>query len=219
LVNTGENRDWDPLQKGLTDLLISDLGKIKTRTVVERGHVQKMMDETKITVSGMRDETRCKRLARLLGASGYVTGTFNKLPDGRIHLQVAAADLATGQTKVVESLNGYFQSLFYLEKQAVFSLARHLGLTPRPEEEQAVQAYSTESMPAFLAYAKGLDNLDQGLFPAARQAFEQARQLDRRFTAAQAHLEEAIVLSQPFRTPEEMEKFCTPSGAGITPNR
>ena len=44
--------DLDPLQKGLTVMLITDLSKVKSLTVVERVRLQAVAEELKLGVSG-----------------------------------------------------------------------------------------------------------------------------------------------------------------------
>ena len=63
--NQGDKRGLDPLQKGITDMLITDLSKVPGLKVVERVRMQKMMDEMKLNMAGLTSETTAPRLGKL----------------------------------------------------------------------------------------------------------------------------------------------------------
>ena len=72
--------DLDPLQKGLTVMLITDLSKVKSLTVVERVRLQALAEELKLGVSGLVTENTAPRVGKLLGAHWLVGGNFARGP-------------------------------------------------------------------------------------------------------------------------------------------
>lgn len=201
--NKGTNREWDLLGRGLAEALAADLGRIRSLRVVERDRLAKLRRELK---PGAGDTAQNQRLARLAGATQYLSGTLENLKDGRLHLRLALTTVASGQSKPLDPMSCNLNNIFFLEKQVAFDLADRLGAAITAEDMNRLDAVPTKSIPAYFAYLRGLDIMDQGQWDAALKEFERARQLDGRFDLALARSQECIALSQPCPSLEEMEK-------------
>ena len=186
--NAGENRSLDPLQKGLAEMMVTDLTKVPSLQVVERLRMQEMMKEIGLGMTGAVDASTAPRLGNLLGANKVVNGTFADLADEQLRLDISVAGVKTGAVEASEA-SGPLAKLFRLQKELTFGIVEEMGIELTDAERDAIQEIPTENMLAFIAYSKGLDLEDQGESEAAAAAFEEAVQLDPQFEAAQESVE------------------------------
>ena len=186
--NLGANRSLDPLQKGLAEMMVTDLSKVPGLQVLERLRMQEMMKEIGLGMTGAVDPATTPRLGKLLGASQVVNGSFADLADEQLRLDIAVSGI---KTEVVDAseVQGPLEKLFRLQKELTFGLIEEMGITLTDEQRDAIQEVPTESMLAFVAYSRGLDLEDQGEPEAAAAAFQEAVDLDPGFEAAQESVE------------------------------
>lgn len=172
-----------PLERGLAELVITDLGKSKQLVVVERDRMQALADEIKLGESGSVDAASAVRAGRLIQAGRLVNGSIiqggQSLTLSSSIVSVATSELSS-PTQVTDALDNFFD----MQKELVFGIFEQLGVTLTAEERVAVGIKQTEDFEAFLLYSRGLVAADAGLFDEARRLFEQARVADPAFAAA-----------------------------------
>lgn len=181
--NLGANRVLDPLQKGLAEMMITDLSKVRRLQVVERVRMQEMMREIGLAQTGAVDPSTAPRLGKLVGANRVVNGSFTDLSAEQLRLDASIAGVKTEEVDASEA-RGPLAQLFRLQKELIFSLIGEMGIALSEEERLAIQEIPTESLLAFIAYSKGLDHEDQGRTREAESEFQKAAQLDPKFKAA-----------------------------------
>jgi len=71
-------------------------GKLK---ILERGSIEKALEELKIRGEGLTDEAQAKKAGKLLGADFVVSGSMFKKNDGAMELNARAIDVETGEVK------------------------------------------------------------------------------------------------------------------------
>ncbi len=188
--NLGNSREYDPLQKGLAQMLITDLAKVKKLKVVERLKLQTLLAEIELGSSGVVDAATAPRVGKLLGAKKLVNGAFTDLAGDDFRIDASLTETATSKVLQVDEVTGKLDKLFQMQKELAFSIIDDLGVQLSKEEREAIQKIPTESLLAFIAYSKGLDFEDKGMFSQARQAYQKAVQLDPNFAQAQENLSE-----------------------------
>ena len=72
----GKDPALEPLRKGLTQMLISDLAAEETIRVVERERLEAVLAEQKLGASGKIDARTAARVGKLLGARYLVLGSY-----------------------------------------------------------------------------------------------------------------------------------------------
>ncbi|MFC1525991.1 tetratricopeptide repeat protein [Candidatus Latescibacterota bacterium] len=192
--NLGQNRDLDPLQKGLAEMMVTDLSKVPGLRVLERLRMQEMMREIGLGMTGAVDTSTAPRLGKLLGASQIVAGSFTDLAEEQLRLDVSLAVVKTGELQAGEA-TGDLARLFRLQKDLTLSLIAAMGLGLTDAQRDAIQELPTESMLAFIAYSRGLDLEDQGEPQAAAAAFQEAVELDPGFEVAEEAAERVEMAS------------------------
>lgn len=182
--NAGKKRDLDPIQKGMADMLITDLSKVKKLRVVERVRMQKMLDEIGLGKTGLVDPATAPRVGKLLGASKLVNGTFIDLSQDRLRIDAGLVPIKTDKPVSPGPVQGKLAQLFRMEKDLAFGILDKLGVKLTQAERDEIKIIPTENLLAFLAYCNGLDYEDKGMYKEARQQYQRAAQLDPHFTSA-----------------------------------
>lgn len=195
--NLGGNTGFDPLAKGLADMVITDLSQVKTLTVIERQRMQTLMEEMGLGQTGLVNEQTAPRVGQLLGVKKVLQGSFLDLAGGRLRLDANIADAAARASLPVGETSGELARFFRLEKNLVFKVIDELGITLTEAEEKAILTIPTENLLAFLAYSRGLEARDRGDFAGAQKEFQEAIKIDPKFSNAQTQLEHSNAASNP----------------------
>jgi tetratricopeptide (TPR) repeat protein len=194
--NLGGNTGFDPLAKGLADMVITDLSQVQALTVIERSRMQVLMEEMGFGQSGLVDEQSTPRVGQLLGVEKILQGSFLDLAGGRLRLDANLADAAVKSAQSIGETSGEMARFFRVEKNLVFKVIDELGIALTDAEEKAILTIPTENLLAFLAYSRGLDARDRGDVEKAQKEFQQALDLDPKFNNARTQLERASAARQ-----------------------
>ncbi len=189
--NLGKNKQLDPLQKGITEMIITDLSKVKKLKVVERVKLQKLLDEINLGQSGIVDPATAPRVGRLLGANTLMNGSFLDLDQDNLRLDVNMTGVKDASKQNSTNMTGSLKEFFKAQKELTFDLIAKLGYTITDEEREAIQIIPTESFLAFQAYSKGLDMEDKGQMQQAAEQYKQAAAIDPGFSEASTKAQSA----------------------------
>ena len=195
--NLGGNAGFDPLAKGLADMVITDLSQVKTLNVIERQRMQALMEEMGLGQTGLVNEQTAPRVGQLLGVKNVLQGSFLDLAGGRLRLDANIADAGARAALPVGEISGELARFFRLEKNLVFKVIEELGITLTEAEEKAILTIPTENLLAFLAYSRGLEARDRGDLAGAQKEFQEAIKIDPKFSNAQTQLERSQAASNP----------------------
>lgn len=187
----GVDASLEPLERGVADLLITDLSRSSRLTVVERDRMQALADEIRLSQSERVDAATAVRAGRLIQAGTLVNGSIVNPEAGRLTLDAALVNVANGAIGSPVTASNVLDQLFDMEKRLVFQIFGQLGVELTPAERQLVERRPTSNLQAFLAYSRGLQAVDDGRFQDAARFFENARSLDPGFGAASARFQAA----------------------------
>ncbi|MBN1999518.1 tetratricopeptide repeat protein [candidate division KSB1 bacterium] len=182
--NMSDNTHFVPLQKGLADMIITDLSQIKSLTIVERIRMDLLIQELQLGMSGLMDKATAARMGRLLGAEKVVSGTLVGLGDHIIRIDMGIID-SKNNSIGNEKISGSLEQFYQLEKDIVFKLVALLRIKLTSAERQTIEKIPTKNLLAFMAYCRGLDFEDHGNWREAQQEFSKAHQQDPGFYSAQ----------------------------------
>ncbi len=179
LAFNSTRQDLEPLVYALSDMMVTDFAVSNALVVLERAQIQALLDEMSLTSSGYAEATTGARAGRLLRAEHVFQGVLTTL--GENDLQTDADILNVPNTasagQITES--AVLEQLFDMEKQIVIRTIREvLAVELTPAEEQAILENRMDNVLAFLAYGRGLRELDQGNYEAAQTEFELSYQLE-----------------------------------------
>lgn len=181
----GGNDRFQPLGRGLAEMVTTDLANVQQLRIVERIRLQALLDELKLAQTDAVDASTAPRVGRLLGAGRLVSGSYLVTNDDQLRLDLTLASVREGgSVPEADAQTGDLGQLFALQKQLVFRVLNLLDVDLTPRERDAIEEVPTRNLQAFLAYSRGLLEEDRGNFEAAFQSYQQAQQLDPNFEAA-----------------------------------
>jgi len=197
----GTNEELRPLARGLTHLMITDLGKLERLTLLERERVQALVDELALTDAGRVDPGTGARSGRMLRAARVVQGSVQDVAGKTdVRLDAAVVDATNSNVVATGTASDQLQQLFALEKQVLFRLLDQMGISVTPAERRALSERPTADLQAFLAFSRGLEAEDRGDYQAAEAGYSAAvardpnfRQARERRTAAQRAAQASLV--------------------------
>lgn len=196
LAFNSDREDLEPLIYALSDMMITDFKVSNALVVLERARIQVLLDELALTSAGYADSSTGARAGRLLRAEHVFQGVLTTL--GESDLQTDADVLNVPSTSSAGQLTetAVLERLFDMEKQIVIRTIREvLGVELTPAEEQAILDNRMNNVLAFLAYGRGLRELDLGNFEAAQAEFETMMTLEPGgYQGAEAAMAEAATL-------------------------
>ena len=179
-INRNAPDEWDWLEKGLADLLITDLARSDKLLVVERERMQSMLQEMKLSRTGLVDEAAAQHVGKALAVDKVLTGSF-RVTGGRIEIEAHVVDVATAKLVRVKVVNGKAADVLRLEKKIALSLLDKLEVPPGRKELQAIERLATDDLDAARHHYRALDLLDRGMPAGAFAEALTARQRDPKF--------------------------------------
>lgn len=181
---SGADSSLAPLERGVAELLVTDLSRSAQLTIVERERMQALLDEMSLSRQQAADPATTVRAGRLMRAGRIVSGQITQLPERRLGLATAVTDVPTTRTTGAAQGDDQLDALFALEKRVALQLFDALGVTLTPSERAAVEERPTRSLAAFLAYSNGLAAEDRADFAGAARLYGEAVRLDPSFRVA-----------------------------------
>jgi tetratricopeptide (TPR) repeat protein len=181
-----------PLGRAFAELLVTDLAITGRLRVLERAHVQLLLDEQQLGQSVYADPAAATRSGRLLGAGRIVQGQVHGDP-ARLRLLTAVVNSGTGQFGELRpvSTEGGLAELFDIQKRIAFMVYDELQIELTAAERERLGVHRTRNVEALLAFGLGLEASDLGRFAEAAAHFQRASAIDPDFTMAAAHAERA----------------------------
>ncbi len=181
----------EPLGYGLADLVATDLARIRLLEVVERTHLNALLQELELGASDRVDVATAPRMGRLLGARRVVHGTLTTLPRQMLRIDANVSNITTAQVRETPPSAGSLDDIFALQKQLTLRILEALGITPTPGERAAIEQRPTRNLGALLAYSRGVRDEAHGRFEQAMGEYARAVAMDRGFDLARIRLRDA----------------------------
>lgn len=189
-IYQGRDTRYEMIGRGLGEMLTVDLATTGRLRVIERVRLQALLNELNFVQGDGFDPATTPRLGRLLQSGRVVGGAFDVVGDD-LTTDVVLWAWQDEPLPALTEHTGDLARLFQIEKEIVFDLLDHLGITLTREERERIERVPTRDLQAFIAYSRGLLEEDAGLFGTAAQSFQEAVQLDPGFTEAAARGAEA----------------------------
>src|SRR5689334_10732556 len=108
--NTGK-AEYDPLAKGLADMLITDLGQLGALRIVEREKLNQILAELKLSRSKFIDPKTAQRVGKGLAAQFILSGGYTLAGD-TIRIDARVFNVETGAVVTSERVEGKKDEFF-----------------------------------------------------------------------------------------------------------
>lgn len=143
-----QHDDYEPLRKGIADVLITELAANDSIRVVERDQLQKLLEEQDLAQSGRVDQATAVKVGKLLGAQHMIFGGFVIDMKGRMRLDARAVNVETSEIEYVSTVSDDADDVLALIGRLASQLNDGMKL-PGPRGKSAA-ASSSKSNPAAL---------------------------------------------------------------------
>lgn len=187
-----DNAELSRLRKGLADMLISDLSKVKMLNVIERARLEEILKEQKLNNSKEFDPSTASKVGRLLGVQYILTGSFFDIL-GSMRIDARIIDVETGKIIKSEGIDGATNTFFDLEKKLVVKIAGGLNVDLAAEKTNATSTETSLSYDTSLLYSDGLEQMDKGETSKAIDIFKKVLQKNPDFLPAKQALNKLTV--------------------------
>lgn len=194
-ANLSGNPDYIPLQKGLAEMLITDLAQVRSLQVVERARMQMLLDEMGLGMTGLIKEETAPRMGKLLKAGRLVQGAFSGTEASTLKIDALLATVGVETPAEAGKISGSLAEFYQLQKDLVFNLIDVMGLRLSRGEREAIQRIPTKNLTAFMAWCRGLDEEDRGNWQGAQEQFRAAVSADAAFQPAIDALERSAAFA------------------------
>jgi TolB-like protein len=152
----------DPLKKGLADMMITELSKIKGLKVVERQRIQSILEELNLNETDMVEKSTTQKMGKLLGAHVMLFGGFSNLFNDNLRIDVRIVKTETGETLKADEETGELKEFLTMLKNLVKKVATDLDVKLSSEESDQLEAGNDGNFNGYVTYAKALNLEDQG---------------------------------------------------------
>ncbi|MFZ4619644.1 MAG: CsgG/HfaB family protein [Bacteroidota bacterium] len=152
----------DPLKKGLADMMITEMTKVKGIKVVERQRIQSIIEELNLNETDMVDKTTTQKMGKLLGAKVMLFGGFSNLFNDQLRIDIRIVRTETGETLKAEYETGELEEFLTMLQSLVKKIAEDLEVKMSSEDEDRLEASKDGNFTGYVTYAKALNFEDQG---------------------------------------------------------
>ena len=184
-----DKAEMEPLCKGLSDMFVTELSKVRQFQLVERANLQKILEEMSLGQSGVLEESAAQEVGKMLGAQNLVLGSFMLMFDGKLRIDARLVEVETGKTLMAEEATGSPNDLGKLVTRLVTRNIESMNVELTGEEKKALRQTDNRSFDAALLFARGLDFEEKGDLANARKCYIQALKHNPKFRRARFRLE------------------------------
>lgn len=192
--NTSDSPQLSWLEKGLADMLLTDLSLSEDIKGIEREELEKILDEQKFSLSGITAEDQSLEIGRLLSAELLLTGSFIESA-GQIRIDCKLLDAESGELRSAVKSSGTLSEIFKMEAEIAGAVFNDLDL----EIPAGIKTSKSGSLNAAESYYKGLQLFDNGEYDRAIEYYRKAALEDPEYVKPRAGLEESYKFLKDFR--------------------
>lgn len=175
---------FEPLGRGLAELISGDLASVQGLTVVERVRLHVLLGELELARTGAVDPETAPRYGRLLRANRLVGGQYGVVND---QLTVDAGVFSATEPDdlpELSSTSGSIDRLFDIQKEVTLALLGKLGITPTTDQLARIERAPTRNLDAFVTFSRGLQLEDREEYGRAAALYQEAFNMDPNFAEA-----------------------------------
>jgi TolB-like protein len=168
--------EYEPLSKGITEMLITELTGSPALQVVERDRLQALLQEQDLARSSRVDQETAVRLGKILGAQHLLMGGFVIDPRENMRLDVRAVSVETSRVEYVETVSGKSGDVLGLISQLGAKINQRLRLPPVASQVAPAKTRTSKAdqLRAVMLLSRALEENDRGNVTGAMALYRQA---------------------------------------------
>lgn len=182
-----DKENFEALQVGLQQMLITEFAQNSQLRIVERGRIKDLLAEQDLGASGRVDANTAAKLGKIVGARYVVLGGFIDFY-GDFRIDARIVNVETSELVKVVKVNDKREKLYGLVVNLAGSITRDVNLPPLPR--QAMEQREARQVPteALQLYSRALLYADRGDTTRAAELFNRAIEVFPQYTEAQEGL-------------------------------
>jgi TolB-like protein len=186
--NNSGNPQYDWLNEALSDMLTTDISVTNKIRVVARSELKEILNEQKLSLSGLVNENSQVTLGNLVGASTLVYGSYTIIGDN-IRIDIKSFDVEKGVVEGANTIQGKLSEVLFLEKKIALQTMQSLKIDLSEEDKIKLSQFASENYSAIESNYKGVIALDQDNTKTAESYFKQAVDFDPYYRKASENFE------------------------------
>jgi TolB-like protein len=179
-------KDQAWLGKGIADMLMQDLAGVDGLIVLERDHIQTLLEEMELQDSAFLEQ-QAVRVGKVARVDRLVFGNYIIKQDN-ITIELMLVDLATQSIIQQQHASGTVDTLHQLVSRLALDFLGHHGRPLSEREIASIRFRPTDSFSATEHFYRGIDAYDQGEYADAFSEFVAASLIDTKYHEAQLWL-------------------------------
>ena len=195
IENLTEDRSLDWLDRGVAELLTTDLAQAKKLDVISTERVRGLINR-RTRSEGALLAGEAQEVAKAAHADIFLSGSLLKV-GSRLRLDLRAQDTATGKLLFADKVEGEdAQAVFGMVDQASAGILTRLAPSEVAAQPNAASSL-TSNLEALRAYEEGRSYIDRSMWDEGARAYRRAIELDPQFAMAYDGLSGALFLDFP----------------------
>ena len=180
---------YQPLSKGLAEIMITEMSHVQALRVVERRKLQSLMDELKLSQTGSVSGESSVQVGKMLGAQHLVFGGYIVDMNKKIRIDVRIIEVETGLTLKAEQVTGKADKVLDLVKKLCKKVLEDLNVSMTKDEEKSLDQSNKVDMQAVMYFSQGLDYEDMEQWEKAEEYYQKALNIEPEFNQAKKRIQ------------------------------
>lgn len=182
-----DKENFDALQVGLQQMLITEFAQNSQIRIVERGRIKELLAEQDLGAAGRVDANTAARIGKVIGARYVILGGFIDFY-GDFRIDARIVNVETGELVKVEKASDKRDKLYTLVVNLANQVTRGLNLPALPR--QAMEQRQSREVPAeaVTLYSRALLYADRGDTARATELYNRAIEVFPDYTEAKEGL-------------------------------
>ena len=176
--------EYDPLTKGLAEIFITELSQIQSVKIVERQELRALLDEMKLSQSGILNQNNSLKAGEMLGARNLVFGGFMVTPEKKIRIDIRIVEVETGLTVKASEVTGKTKQVLTLIRKLSKQMLDDLDVRLSRQEKKYLKNSDNIPIDAIIHFSRGLDYEDREQWGSARDSYFKALEIEPNLTSA-----------------------------------
>ncbi len=188
----GQNaEDYQALEVGIQQMLITELAQNAGLRVVERSRLKELLQEQDLGASGRVDHETAARLGRVVGAKYMIKGGFTDVY-GNMRLDLQVVNSETSEIMHAEKVTFKSNELLEGVVRASGELIKNLKLPALSQASRDQRETRAKEIPAEAVryYTRGLLYADRGDTARAKELFSKAKEVFPAYTEVDVALQQ-----------------------------
>lgn len=177
-----------PLSKGLAEMMITEIGKVQSIRVVERSKLRTIMDELKLSQSGVISEQSSVEVGRMVGAQHLVFGSYMVMPSDKVRIDMRIVQVETGLTMKAGEVTGKTKQMLDLINRLSKKILEDLDIRLTKQDKQALEESKALNIKAVVHFSQGVEFEDAGKTSQAVSSYRKALKIEPGFEQAKKRL-------------------------------